>query len=134
MFDDSNIKRVDAVSKEVEASWITIVSRRDKTYQQFLAKDLEKWINGDKLPYKYFTFRSNNPYIFFYSKDGVMLTQDKAYLTVDLPDFEKIGKEYYEGIDESDVITVHYSDAWWEKCLNWKEIKAKRDADRKDKA
>lgn len=134
MFDDSNIKRVEAVSKEVEASWITIVSRHDKTYQQFLAKDLEQWINGEKLKYKYFTFRSNNPYIFFFSKDGVMMTQDKAYLTNDLPNFDKVGKEYFEGIDNTDVITIYYSDAWWEQCSNWKQIKAKRDADRKNKA
>ena len=51
--------------------------------------------------------------------------QDKVYLTADLPDYDTVGKEYYEGIDDNDVITVYYSNAWWEQCLNWKEVKAK---------
>lgn len=121
-----NITEVQAASKEFNSQWITIKSWQDKSYQTFKAVDLEKWLCGVKLnQYKYFTFRSNNPYIFFYSNNGVMLSQDKVYLTKYLPDFEKVTKEYYEGIREDDTITVYYSNAWWENTLNWDAVKAK---------
>lgn len=119
------INRVQAVSKEISSQWITIKSLRDRTYQTFKAKDLESWLNGDKMrQYKYFTFRSNNPYIKFYSKSNISLSQDKVYLTEDLPYRDTVGSEYYEGIDDADVITVYYSNAWWENCLNWDRVKA----------
>lgn len=120
----NNIQQVQAVSKEIDSQRITIMACREKTFQTFKAEDLETWLNGKKLKdYKYFTFRSNNPYIFFFSKSGVMLDQDRTYLTRDLPDFEEVGKEYYEGINEGDVITVYYSNAWWEQCINYKKGK-----------
>lgn len=135
MMDSDLINRVQAVSKEIQPQWITIKSRKDGCYQTFKAKDLESWINGSKLKgYKYCTFRSNNPYIFFFSKDGIQLNQDRVYLTTDLPVFDTVGAEYYEGITDDDIITVYYSNAWWEQCLNWKEVKAKikRDGNRED--
>ena len=120
----NNIQQVQAVSKEVESQMVTIMAYREKSFQTFKAEDLETWLNGSKLKeYKYFTFRSNNPYIFFFSKQNVQLDQDRVYLTKDLPDFEEVGKEYYEGINEGDVITVYYSNAWWENCLNYKRSK-----------
>lgn len=127
------INKVQAISKEIQSQWITIKSLQDKSYQTFKAKDLESWLQGDKMKqYKYFTFRSNNPYLFFFSNNHIQLSQDKVYLTKYLPDYDTVGKEYYEGIDDNDVITVYYSNAWWEQCVNWKEVKAKlkRDGDR----
>lgn len=129
-----NLKRVQAVSKEIESSLVTIKSRQDKSFDSFKAVDLEKWLNGDKpkKEYKYFTFRSNNPYIFFYSKDNICFQQDKVYLTAELPDKEVVGKEYYEGIDENDSITIHYSNNWWEKCSNWEAVKAKKNGNKQN--
>lgn len=127
------INRLEAPSKEIQSQWITIKSLQDKSYQTFKAKDLESWLQGDKMKqYRYFTFRSNNPYLFFFSNNHIQLSQDKVYLTKYLPDYDTVGKEYYEGIDENDVITVYYSNAWWEQCLNWNEVKAKlkRDGNR----
>lgn len=120
------INKVQAISKEIQSQWITIKSLQDKSYQTFKAKDLESWLQGDKMKqYKYFTFRSNNPYLFFFSNNHIQLSQDKVYLTKYLPDYDTVGKEYYEGIDDNDVITVYYSNAWWEQCLNWNAVKAK---------
>lgn len=120
------INKVQAASKEIQSQWITIKSLQDKSYQTFQAKDLESWLQGDKMKqYKYFTFRSNNPYLFLFSNNSIQLSQDKVYLTKYLPDYDTVGKEYYEGIDDNDVITVYYSNAWWEQCVNWKEVKAK---------
>ena len=133
MLSMDEINRVEAVSKEISSQWITIKSLRDKTYQTFKASELESWLNGDKKrQYKYFTFRSNNPYIQFFTKNHISLSQDKVYLTDDLPYKEIVGAEYYEGIDDTDVITVYYSNAWWENCLNWDGVKAKikRDGNR----
>lgn len=127
------INKVQAASREIKSQWVTIKSYQDKSYQTFKAKDLESWLQGDKMKqYKYFTFRSNNPYLFFFSNNHIQLSQDKVYLTKYLPDYDTVGKEYYEGIDENDVITVHYSNAWWEQCLNWNAVKAKlkRDGNR----
>lgn len=133
MLSMDEINKLQAVSKEIKSQQITIKSLQDKSYQTFKAKDLESWLCGDKLKqYKYFTFRSNNPYLFFFSNNNIQLSQDKVYLTKYLPDYDEVGKEYYEGIDEDDVITVYYSNAWWEQCLNWNEVKAKlkRDGNR----
>ena len=130
MLSMDEINRVEAVSKEISSQWITIKSLRDKTYQTFKASELESWLNGDKMrQYKYFTFRSNNPYISFSSKNHISLSQDKVYLTADLPYKDVVGAEYYEGIDDTDVITVYYSNAWWENCLNWDGVKAKLQRD-----
>lgn len=124
------INRVEAVSKEINSQWITIKSLQDKSYQTFKAKDLESWLQGEKLKhYKYCTYRCNNPYLRFSSKNHITLMQDKVYLTADLPDYDTVGKEYYEGIDDTDVITVYYSNAWWEQCIGWKEVKAKLQKD-----
>ena len=72
----NNIQRTNAVSKEVKTQWVMTKAFRDKTYQTFKALDLEKWINeDDKLrQYELCTFRSNNPLIFFYSKDHIHLS------------------------------------------------------------
>lgn len=126
MLSMDEINRVEAVSKEISSQWITNKSLRDKTYQTFKAKDLESWLCGAKLKnYKYFTYRCNNPYLRFSSKNHITLMQDKVYLTEYLPDYDEVGKEYYDGIDEDDVITVYYSNNWWEKCIGWNAVKAK---------
>lgn len=133
MLSMDEINKVEAVSKEISSQWITIKSLRDKTYQTFKASEFESWLNGNKMrQYKYFTFRSNNPYISFSSKNNISLSQDKVYLTDDLPYKDVVGAEYYEGINDTDVITVYYSNAWWESCLNWDGVKAKikRDGNR----
>ena len=120
------INRLEAPSKEIQSQWITIKSLQDKSYQTFKAKDLESWLNGAKLKnYKYFTYRCNNPYLRFSSNNHITLMQDKVYLTEYLPDYDEVGKEYYDGIDEDDVITVYYSNNWWEKCIGWNAVKAK---------
>ena len=36
---------------------------------------------------------------------------------------------FKEGINDNDVITVYYSNAWWENCLNWDSAKAKLQRD-----
>ena len=75
MLSMDEINRVEAVSKEISSQWITIKSLRDKTYQTFMAKDLENWLLSEKMrKYKYFTFRSNNPYLNLYSNTNISLS------------------------------------------------------------
>lgn len=90
--------------KAIPSQSITI----QKHTQTFKAKDLQEWINGEKLDYPYFTYRSNNPYIRIYASTGTMLDQDVAFSTRFLPYNDEVGKEYYEGISEDDVITIYY--------------------------
>jgi len=69
------INGVQAVSKEINSQWITIKSLQDKSYQSFKAKDLENWLKSEKMrKYKYFTFRSNNPYLNLYSNTNISLS------------------------------------------------------------
>lgn len=79
-----------------------------KHSQTFLAKDLGAWIEGEKLDYPYFTYRSNNPYIRIYSNTGTMLDQDVTFSSRFLPTENDINDYYFEGINEGDTITVYY--------------------------
>lgn len=81
-----------------------------KHSQTFLAKDLGAWIEGEKLDYPYFTYRSNNPYIRIYSNTDTLLDQDVVFSSRFLPYKNDINKYYYEGINEGDTITVYYGE------------------------
>ena len=101
------IGEVYSLKNKISSQSITI----QKHSQTFLAKDLGAWIEGEKLDYPYFTYRSNNPYIRIYSNTGTMLDQDVTFSTRFLPYKNDLNEYYFEGIKEGDTITIYYGKA-----------------------
>lgn len=101
------IGEVYGLKNKITSQSITIQNHR----QTILAKDLGAWIEGRKLDYPYFTYRSNNPYIRIYSNTGTMLDQDVTFSTRFLPSKNDVDKYYFEGIKEGDTITFYYGKA-----------------------